>query len=98
MKVQEATDGIGVDVDERDWVPRPFAALEAPHARLMDEQLVNRYKRYGNLGSPQSRQIPATGRAEAAYNSNWAIEIDAAEIDAAVGARGYHHLACFKPG
>jgi hypothetical protein len=41
--MQEAMDGIGVDVDKRDWVATPLPSLGSPHARLMDEQFVNWY-------------------------------------------------------
>jgi hypothetical protein len=91
-------DGIGVDVDERDWVTGPLPALGAANARLMDEQFVNRDKGYWNRGGPQSSQISAARRAEAADNSNWTIEIDAGKIDAGMGARGYHRLTCFNFG
>jgi hypothetical protein len=96
--MQEAMNGIGVDVDERDWVTTPLPALGAPHARLMDEQFVNWYNGYRNPGGPQSSQVSAARRAEPADNSNWTIEINAGKIDAGMGARGCHHLNCFNFG
>jgi len=88
--------GVGIDVDDRDWVTRPLPALGAPHARLMDEQFVNRYHGYRNRGGPQSSQVSATRCAEAADNADWTIEIDAGKVAAGRAARGYHRLTCFN--
>jgi hypothetical protein len=64
----------------------------------MDEQFVNWYKGYRNRGGPQSSQVSATRRAEAADNSNWTIEIDAGKIDVGIDARRYHRLTSFNFG
>jgi hypothetical protein len=94
--MHEAMDGIGIDVDDRDRVTGSVSALGPPNARLMDEQLMNWNKGYWNRGGPQSSQVSATRRAEAADYSNWAIEIDAGRIDTGMAARGYHRLTCFN--
>ena len=41
VEPRKAMDGIGADVDERDWATRALPVPGAPHARLMNEQFVH---------------------------------------------------------
>ncbi len=66
-----------------------------PHARLVDEQLVNRHEGNRNSGGAQGSQISAARRTKAARNSYWTVEINARKIDALIRARGYHRLFNF---
>src|SRR5579872_6201003 len=83
--VQEAMDGIGVDVDERDWMARPLAKLGTSNAPLMHEHLMDRHDAYGNGGGPQRAEISSTRRSDAADDANWTVK-----VDAGITARGDH--------
>jgi len=83
--VQEAVDGIGVDVDERDWMARPLARLGTSNAPLMHEHLMNRHDAYGNRGGPQRAEVSSTRRSNAADNANRTVK-----IDAGITTRGDH--------
>jgi len=74
--VQEAVDGIGVNVDERDWMARPLA-LGTSNAPLMHEHLMNRHDAYGNRGGPQRAEISSARRSNAADNANRTVKVDA---------------------
>lgn len=89
--VQEAVDGIDVDVDERDWMARPLAMLGTSNAPLMHEHLMNRHDTYGNGGGPQRAEISSTRRSNAADNANWTVK-----VDARITARGGHFISAIS--
>src|SRR4029077_16906259 len=83
--VQEAVDGIGVDVGERDWMTRPLPMLGTSHARLMHEPLMNRHDAYWNRSGPQRAEISSTRRSNPADNANRTVK-----VDARITARDHH--------
>ena len=96
MEMQEAMDGICVDVNERYWVTRSPLPRDASYTSLMKEQFVNWNECNRDLGCLQCSQVASSGRAKAADNANWAIEIDAGGSDDEMAARANHCDTCLN--